>query len=310
MGIEVRTDILPPPQHEGDIFNTMAFFGLYKKPGSVFLLLYRDGGYAGHVHFTDIAPHVFKSPYRGTYGGFEFAEGTPPDVAKECIEAACSYLQQQHGARKIIITTAPFAHSVHRSSWHYHLYMNCGFAVQGQEINHALVVDDTPILEKMMRNNRKRYNKCQREGFGFVQVTEPEQFADIYNVIHANRDARGYTVSMTLEQIMDLYRVFPQRLFFFKVTGGEGDAASAICIRLSSSVLYVFYWGHTPGFEQYSPVAYLAGGIYDFARQQGYSLIDAGTSSLDGVPNFGLAAFKENLGFTASLKLTYSKTYE
>lgn len=293
-----------------DIFNTVTFFDLYKTARSFYLSLSADGGLAGCIHFTEIEPGIFKSPYRGTYGSFDFKDGVNPETIKYCIDEVCKYLRETLKAKKIIIVSPPFAHDISKSSWLFYSLLNSGFTVDNTEINYTIPVDNLPLTEKMMRNNRKRYNKCLREGFSFEEVTTTAGIADIYAVIKHNRESKGYTVSMTLDQIMDLYRVFPENIYFFKTKQGQTDAASGICIKLNSKTLYVFYWGHMPGLEQYSPVSFLAVGIYDFARKNGFEMIDGGTSSLNGLPNYGVAAFKENLGFTASLKLTYSKTYE
>ncbi len=293
-----------------DIFNTVAFFNLYKTSNSVFLSLSSEQKVVGYIHFTETEPGVYKSPYRGTYGSFSFDADVKPETAHECIGEVSAYMRQQFNAKKLIIVSAPFSHDLHQSSWLFQLLLFNGFAIAGQEINQSIAVDEIPIFEKMLRNNKKRYNKCKREGFIFEQVTDSSDFKSAYDVVKLNREFKGYPVTMSLEQIMDLYQIFPDRLFFFKVRLDLVDAASSICIKLNDKVLYVFYWGHTPGFEQYSPIAFLAAGIYDFALQNGFKLIDAGTSSLNGQPNFGLAAFKENLGFNASVKLVYSKTFQ
>ena len=83
--------------------------------------------------------------------------------------------------------------------------------------------------------------------------------------------------------------------------------ASSICIRVSSDVLYVFYWGEIEGFESFSPVSFLAAHIYDYCVERAYQCLDAGTASVDGIPNVGLASYKKKLGFQETLKITLSR---
>ena len=56
------------------IFNTSQFFNLHKN-GSAFyfqLCLGSPLQSVGVVHFTEVEPGSFRSPRRGTFGGFEF----------------------------------------------------------------------------------------------------------------------------------------------------------------------------------------------------------------------------------------------
>ena len=112
---------------------------------------------------------------------------------------------------------------------------------------------------------------------------------------------------MTYGGIEQMVTTFPDRLVFFGVFAGRDMIASSICIRLSPTVLYVFYWGDLPGWEEYSPVSLLAMTIYDYARRNGYLQLDLGTSTIDGVPNYGLINFKREMGCQESLKLTFIK---
>lgn len=65
-----------------------------------------------------------------------------------------------------------------------------------------------------MRNNKKRLNKCERENFVFEQVFSKPDIEEVYQTIKENREGKGYKVSMTLEQILEMYNVFEERVYF------------------------------------------------------------------------------------------------
>lgn len=289
-----------------DLFHHPLFYELNKGNYSVYFSIFQEGELIGLMHYTEVAPGIFRSPHRGTFGSINFK----PDLDWQALHLAVKMLTERMkelGAKKIEVVSAPFAHDLAQMSALFNAYLQEGFSVTNHEINHCLPVDETPLVEKMMRNNKKRLNKCIREGFEFRQVFEKSEFETVYATIQQNRESKGYKVSMTLEQILKMNETFPEGVFFFNSSRDGSSAASAICMRINAKVLYVFYWGDRPGFEQYSPVAHLADGIYSFAQAGKYTLIDAGTSSLEGVPNYGVANFKENLGFTLSSKPTFSK---
>ena len=85
--------------------------------------------------------------------------------------------------------------------------------------------------------------------------------------------------------------------------------ASAICIRISPDILYVFYWGDADGTSTLSPVVVLAAGIYERCQMLGIRLLDAGISTDQGRLNEGLRTFKRNLGFAESSRLTLARGF-
>jgi hypothetical protein len=289
-----------------DLFHHPLFYQLNKGNHSVYFSFLLEGKLIGVIHFTEIEPGVFKSPHRGTFGSINFKPEVEIQTQHLAVKMATEKIQEL-GAKRIEVVSAPFAHDLAQMSVLFNAYIQEGYTISNHEINHCLLVDQTPLIEKMMRNNKKRLNKCVREGFQFKQVKEHSEIEMVYSTIKQNRESKGYKVSMTLEQILKMKELFPENLFFFNTSTNGESAASAICMRINACVLYVFYWGDRPGYEQYSPVAHLADGIYAYAQAGNYTLIDAGTSSLEGVPNYGVSNFKENLGFTISSKPTYAK---
>ena len=292
-----------------DFFNQPRFYELHKTETSFYLSLLFEDKLIGVCHFTEIEPGYFRSPYRGTYGNISFKDDLNLKIKNNSVKDILIYLENLN-AQKIEITSRPFSHNIHDESALLNIYLNEGFVISNQEINHSIIVDSKSLFDKMMRNNKKRLNKCERENFVFEQVFSEPEIEEVYQTIKENREGKGYKVSMTLEQILEMCNVFKDSVYFFKATRFGKCLASSVCVKLNNSVLYVFYWGDKQGFEQYSPVVFLANGIYNFAQQNQFRLIDAGTSSIKGIQNFGVAIFKENLGFTISPKLTYEKVYE
>ncbi len=289
-----------------DIFNHPFFYNLHKTDSSFYLSFFLEESLIGVCHFTEVEPGVYRSPFRGTYGNISFKEDLDLKLKYDCVDQLLLFVKSMK-AKKVEIVSEPFSHNLQNSTSLFNIYLNKAFSISNQEINHTLIVDEQLLIEKMKRNNKKRLNKCEREGFKFEKVYSVLDIEIVYQTIHENRKAKGYKVSMTLDQILAMYKVFPDSLYFFKATHLNNCAAACICLKLNIDVLYVFYWGDKQGFEQYSPVVYLANGIYNFAQQNQFKLIDAGTSSLNGKPNFGVATFKKNLGFSISPKLTYSR---
>lgn len=292
-----------------DIFNHPDFFKLNRDKNSYYFSLFFDEKLIGLCHFTEIGLGYYRSPLRGTYGSISFKENLSLELKSNSVKKVISFLENL-GVKKVEIVSRPFSHHVHDESSLLNIYLNQGFVISSHEINHSIKVDHNPFFEKMMRNNKKRFNKCKRANFVFEMVHSICEIGEVYQIIKENREGNGYKISMTIDQILKMYDTFNDSIYFFKTTYNGQCIASSMCIKLNNNVLYVFYWGDKQGYEQFSPVVFLANGIYDFAYQNKFKLIDVGTSSLKGRINFGLATFKQNLGFTISPKLTYQKIYE
>ena len=84
--------------------------------------------------------------------------------------------------------------------------------------------------------------------------------------------------------------------------------AASICIAVDNAVFYVFYWGEIDGYQNPSPIPFLAQGLYCHCQENGFRLMDVGTATVEGNPNHGLIRFKRSLGLEESLKLTFSKS--
>ncbi len=289
------------------IFNTYSFFNLHKTINSYYFTLINTQSVEciGVCHFTEMADGVFKTPHRGTFGGFEMREYSIETII--FFVSQVEMLLQKKGAKQIIITTPPFHHNETYSVFLFNVLLNRGYSIENHEINYDIPVDDKDLVAKMNYNNVKRYRKCLREGFTFEQVFTEKEFNEVYDIIALNRKHKGITITMTFDQVLTSQKLFPDNYYFFKVSHNNINVASSICLKLDNTVFYVFYWGDLPEYNHYSPISYLAKGIYDFAQQNNFKLLDAGISTANGQTNIGLMKFKSNLGFTESLKLSYNK---
>jgi hypothetical protein len=300
--IEEKFPVIVP--HWCDIFNTPEFYKIHQTDLSFYLSFVYKNRIVGVCHFTEIRNGVVRSPFKGTYGGISLSEELSFEVIYDLIGELLAYLKER-GISVVELVSGPFSHNLNKSSVILNVFLAKGFFISNHEINHSITVDEEFLVNKMMRNNRKRYNKCLKENFRF-ECCSISDIEDIYDLIKENRESNGYRMSMSIDAIIDMHKIFPDNLHFFCVKKLHEIVAASICLKLSGDVLYVFYWADRIGYEAFSPVVFLANGIYDFSKEFGFKILDIGTSSLNGIPNQGLIKFKENLGFSISPKLTFT----
>src|SRR6185295_14714483 len=90
------------------IFNTPEFFNLHKSCTAFYfqLCIGNPPQPVGVAHFSEVAPGVFRSPRRGTFGGFEFRHNLRIEAVEGFIDEV-ERLLVASGAGKIEIKEPP-----------------------------------------------------------------------------------------------------------------------------------------------------------------------------------------------------------
>jgi hypothetical protein len=297
------------PYENSNIFNEKDYFQLHSNSlNDIYVQLVRitTGKVYATIAFYNEENGLFTSPRRGTFGGIVLNEPVEMQLIEKFLYAIKKYLIKI-GSRAISIKCPPFSHDLALSSIVTNVLLRQGFRLSGHELNYDLSVDERPFSDRIDYGNDKRIRKCLRESL-FAEQVDSVDYPKIYEVIKDNRERRGFPISLSLEQLGQMVEIFPGKMYFFAVYQDAERSvilAAAVCIALTDSILYVFYWGDAAGAESYSPIALLASTIYNYCQQQGFKVLDVGTSTVSGEPNYGLVKFKRNLGFSESLKLSF-----
>jgi hypothetical protein len=299
------------PADINHLFNEADFFRLHTNSCSdIYAQLTRvsDGRVFATICFYDCGNHEFVSPSRGTFGGVSTDATLSPHRLEAFVVTMTDYLSAA-GAKSLRMKLPPLTHDVAQISTLCNILSRRGWVATTNDLNFDLRVDASPLSHRLEHGNAKRLRKCIRDDFE-SNALSLDALDAAYAVVSANRTRRGHPMTMTFPQVATMRALFPEKMFLFGVSrpGTSGSlAAAAICLAVRPDVLYVLYWGDADEMETYSPIVLLASEIYRFCQQRHYVLLDAGISTVEGVPNEGLVNFKRRLGFSASLKPTYSK---
>ena len=123
-------------------------------------------------------------------------------------------------------------------------------------------------------------------------------------MIRINRESKGYPLRMSLQNVLNTIEVI--KADFFILTHNAKDVAAAQVFHVAADVVQVIYWGDVPGYTELRAMNYLAYKVFEYYAASKIKLIDIGPSSENGIPNYGLCEFKENIGCSVSLKYTFS----
>lgn len=181
-----------------------------------------------------------------------------------------------------------------------------GFTKQFNDVNFHIEIDNwSPAL--MSKGNRKKIRQFLEAGGEVVTGTESD-YLSAYNVLKGNREQRGVNISMDsdtfISNLVDLPRFY--RIYLAKI--GQRIAGVAYVVKISDKVNYVLFWGDDIQFRNFSPVASILDYLVQECKLEGFTHLDLGISSVDGVLDYGLARFKQNLGAVETIKQTYGRS--
>ena len=247
------------------------------------------------------------TPLRAPFGSFLFSERLSPQGLYDFIRH-CELQLKSDGIKQIRMTEPPL---FYRKSGELlqSILFNLGYQVSHAEVNSGIHIDIIPF-EKKIEVWEKRKLKQSKSKAGVYKHLPFSALDVVYEFILKCRKQRSQTLSMTLEELKVTANTFKKEFLFFGVYFDNELAAASIAIQVNASILYNFYSGHLKKFDSISPVVMLINGMYGFCRSHNIQLLDLGTSSINGQPNFSLLDFKLRLGAIPSMKLTFEKNLE
>jgi len=165
--------------------------------------------------------------------------------------------------------------------------------VKQREYQMISLLEDFEV--KLHEMEKRKFKKSIEKGFRF-ELARPSELKGILDFVIEQRSVLGYEFSMGWEQLKEYQKAFPENYFGARVWDGDQLISASILVKESSGVLYQFAPAHIKRYNKYSPVVFLTKQICEWAKTQGFTWLNLGTSYLDDQRNEGLYSFKEKLG--------------
>jgi len=161
--------------------------------------------------------------------------------------------------------------------------------------------------EMIPRNGKKNLRIGLNSGLILKHCDNNEDAKKAYSVIAENREAKGFPLRMTFQQVMNTVRLVNHD--FFMVIKDDEEIAAALIYYINENVAQVIYWGDRQGFGKVKPINYLACQLVHYYSERGLKYLDIGPSTENSVPNYGLCDFKKSIGCDVSTKITMIKRF-
>jgi hypothetical protein len=258
----------------------------------------------GAVHYHVDGLHA-QSPFRSPYGSFIFSHDMSSDILKEFVTFAEHQLKRK-GIKTLLLKNAPKAYAPAEIELLENTLLELRYDVELEEVSSIIPIGNASFESLLHRSHKKKIRKCRENGlvFEFLPLNHVEE---VYGLLKSMRQEKNYSLSMSLDNIQRVISAFPDNFFLTVVKDGAKKVAANISVKVNSRTLYNFYHDHLSSYDSVSPVVLLNGGLYAFCQQQGFALLDLGTSTIDGKLDSPLFDFKCRLGGRPSSKRTFIK---
>ena len=217
---------------------------------------------------------------------------------------------EESGLEHVKFTLPPSFYGEDLISAAQNIFLRLGYSVSYQDLNFSAKLEKNFLdnyVSRLPSNGRKNLNNSLKNRLSLRKCETLEEKKIAYEIIKANRAAKGYPLRMTWEQVSTTISLVDHD--FFVVTHGEENIAAAIIFHVTKKIVQVIYWGDIPKFSALRPVNYLAYELINFYAVAEKDYFDVGVSTEQGLPNYGLCDFKQSVGLNVNAKFTFEKNF-
>lgn len=282
------------------VFCRRAFASLHPAARAFRLQLVDEAGRARAACAFGHDGEAWRSPLRGSFGGLALPEGVDGEPLLAESERRLA------GPAEVVLP--PLAYAPEAVARELNLFLRRGWTVARHELTQAIPVGPGEFAGVVRKEKRRKLNLCRREGVAARRLA-PSELEAAYAVLVEGRAKKGYPLSMSWPEVARMAAAFPEDVLAFGAEREGALLASAICVRIDARVLYAFYYGDRPGFEALNPALPVLEAAWTHWRDEGGGLLDLGASTIGGVPNDSLLAFKRSLGAELSLKFWLARRF-
>lgn len=247
---------------------------------------------------------LLKSPFSAPFGGF--TSNKPVDIAcyENAVECLKNYAVEHH--LKVRISLPPYIYGGSYVSKSFSALSRGNAVLLYTDLNFQYRLENFPTYEENLeRSARKNFHNSLKTDFGFVQLDSNDitQVSRAYEVIRINRESRGFPLRMPLQAVLDTIKIIDAD--FFVMTYEGVDVAAAQVFHVAKDICQVIYWGDVPKYANLRVMNFFTYKVFEHYYKAGLKILDIGPSTENGIPNYGLCDFKENIGCGVSLKFTF-----
>jgi Acetyltransferase (GNAT) domain len=251
---------------------------------------------------------ILQCGHSAPFGGVDFVRSDVPlGVAMGLLDAACA-AGRSAGIAQILMRSRAAYFGANETAMQFAL-LNRGAVVESCEATLGLEPWRYPTLAdyeaSLGASARWRIRRALATEMSFGPAREAEEWQACYALLAETRQRRGVRLSISFDYLMNMRRIFGDRIAMWRLTHGETLAGAALVYGVTRDWAYLVAWGDDLRYRPNGVVNLLAYHLVGHAIARKVGIIDLGISSVDGVPDDGLIQFKRSVGAATGLRTNF-----
>lgn len=245
---------------------------------------------------------VFCCPFSAPFSILESNKIERIEHYEEAVIALKKYMSEKSKPLRVILPPTIYGSVVAKM---FSAFVRENARIIHTDLNYHYKLDNfVRYSENLERSARKNFHNSEKIGFMFSKVDSDNdsEVERAYRVIEQNRRERGFPLRMSLQDVCNTIKIISAD--FFVMTYNGIDVAAAQVFHVANDIAQVIYWGDLPSYSHLRTMNYFTYKVFEYYSQTNIRLLDIGPSTEDGIPNYGLCEFKENIGCEVTLKHT------
>lgn len=298
----------------GTIFHSHRFFAYhqaerFRHHHLIFRMRNKIRGIFTGAEFSGPDGLELRSHPGASYGGFAVRKNADFEDCYGLVEALVDYCRNA-GFKSVHMTPTPIIYyDVPHQGVEFALD-RFGFHVSRCELTQSVDVNTLApnAIDSLVDKTRNACRQAVKKGVIYEESVPltVENLTVFHEMLVENRKRLGVTPTHTLEELIRLSLLIPDKLHLAFSTIDNKRIAGLLHFICNSKVVILFYVCHDRTMQEYKPGAFLLGNTLNWVRSAGYTELDFGISTVRGEPNRGLLKFKENFCTRSFLRNTYS----
>lgn len=246
---------------------------------------------------------VLLAPFSAPYACFSsITKNNKVEAYSEACEILVKYARKK-GLKKVKLTLPPLVYDNDHITKLYNSLYTCGFKIIGCDINYHYDLCDfnENYISNIVPQARQKLKNALANNLVFEKTNDIEL---AYRIIRQNREAKGYPLWMSLNDIYKTIQVV--RADFFIVYDQEANPiASSMVYHVTDEHVQVIYWGNISNTDHLRPMNFISFKTFEYYKKFNIKFVDIGPSTEFSIPNLGLCDFKQSIGCNTSPKFTF-----
>lgn len=291
------------------IFNRSAYRYIQSPTGWRSFYVLAPAQHEAHASFHFfVADGIARSPLRAPFGSLEVSALLPQHLVYGFLDYVNNCLKDA-GLSEVFIKNPPELYAPEAMTLVSNFFVTRNYSVEEHEVGAIVPVTRNTFTDIIHPRKKRKLHQCRDEGGLNFRQLQHTSLPVVYEFIEACRQQKNYRLSITLKDLQLFVERFPSEYLIFAVYHDGKMVAASVTIRTYPDVLYHFISDHIRRLGSLRPALILMEGIYNYCQTENIRLLDLGTSTVDGEPNFKLVKFKCELGAQLTHKFTFSRRF-